>query len=102
MEFIPLRGSSGQSVLAGTELANRAMDKARAKLVPFILLMYILAFLDRANLGFAMKAFQGDTGISDAAFALGRAYFSSDMRCLKCRATSSCTTSGPRSGWRAS
>jgi sugar phosphate permease len=64
-----------QEMAGRTELANRAMDKARAKLVPFVLLMYILAFLDRANLGFAMKAFQGDTGISDAAFALGAGIF---------------------------
>ena len=57
------------------ELANSAMDKAQKKLVPFVLLMYILAFLDRANIGFAKQAFQLDTGISDAAFALGAGIF---------------------------
>jgi len=55
--------------------ANRAMDKAQSKLVPFILLMYILAFLDRANVGFAKQAFQLDTGVSDGAFALGAGIF---------------------------
>ncbi|WP_312201974.1 MFS transporter [Anaerospora hongkongensis] len=57
------------------KLCNRAMDKAQKKLVPFVLLMYILAFLDRANIGFAKQAFQIDTGISDAAFALGAGIF---------------------------
>jgi len=57
------------------ELADRAMDKAQKKLVPFILLMYILAWLDRANLGFAKNALQLDTGLSDAAFALGAGIF---------------------------
>lgn len=57
------------------ELANRAMDKAQKKLVPFILLMYVVAFLDRANIGFAKQAFQTSTGVSDAAFALGAGIF---------------------------
>ncbi|EIW26258.1 MFS transporter [Pelosinus fermentans] len=58
-----------------TELTNQAMDKAKNKLVPFILVMYIFAFLDRANIGFAKQAFQLDTGVSDAAFALGAGIF---------------------------
>ncbi|MGO4304105.1 MFS transporter [Cupriavidus sp. RAF12] len=49
--------------------------KAIVRLVPFLLLMYVLAFLDRANVGFAKKAFQLDTGISDAMFALGAGVF---------------------------
>ena len=65
---------SAESV-RNSELASRAMDKAQKKLVPFILLMYILAFLDRANLGFAKQAFQVSTGVSDAAFALGAGIF---------------------------
>jgi MFS family permease len=45
------------------------------RLLPFLLLMYILAFLDRANVGFARVAFQADTGIGDAAFAFGAGVF---------------------------
>lgn len=52
-----------------------AIDKAIKRLVPFLLLMYILAFLDRTNIGFAKNAFQLDTGISDAAFAFGAGVF---------------------------
>ena len=37
--------------------------------------MYILAFLDRANLGFAKLAFQADTGLSDSVFAFGAGIF---------------------------
>ena len=37
--------------------------------------MYVLAFLDRANIGFAKKAFQLDTGLSDAMFAFGAGVF---------------------------
>ncbi len=56
------------------ELAS-AVAKARARLVPFLILMYTLAFLDRANIGFAKQAFQADTGVSDAAFAFGAGLF---------------------------
>lgn len=49
--------------------------KVSWRLLPFLLLMYILAFLDRANVGFAKLAFQADTGISDAAFAFGAGIF---------------------------
>lgn len=49
--------------------------KVTGRLIPILLLMYILAFLDRSNLGFAKDAFQADTGISDAAYALGAGLF---------------------------
>ena len=49
--------------------------KVTARLIPILLLMYILAFLDRSNLGFARVQFQADTGLSDAAYALGAGIF---------------------------
>ena len=49
--------------------------KVTARLIPILLLMYILAFLDRSNLGFAKDAFQADTGVSNAAYALGAGIF---------------------------
>ncbi|MFR0688503.1 MFS transporter [Enterobacterales bacterium AE_CKDN230030158-1A_HGKHYDSX7] len=51
------------------------LAKVSWRLLPFLLLMYIMAFLDRANVGFARQAFQADTGISDAAFAFGAGVF---------------------------
>lgn len=56
-------------------LAAIAMDKAQKRIVPFILLMYVLSFLDRANIGFAKQAFQLDTGVSNAAYAMGAGIF---------------------------
>ncbi|MCI2956113.1 MFS transporter [Agromyces atrinae] len=60
--------------LAQPELAA-VVRKVTFRLIPILLLMYILAFLDRANLGFAKVAWQADTGISDAAYALGAGIF---------------------------
>lgn len=51
------------------------VKRVTRRLIPVLLLMYILAFLDRANLGFAKAAFQADTGLSDAAYALGAGIF---------------------------
>src|SRR5688500_15967930 len=51
------------------------ISKATRRLLPFLLLMYILAFLDRANVGFAKESFQLDTGISEAAYAFGAGVF---------------------------
>lgn len=56
-------------------VAQAAHDKTMRRLLPFLLLMYVLAFLDRANIGFAQKALQHDTGLSDAAFAFGAGVF---------------------------
>lgn len=58
----------------GGDLAA-AVRKARGRLVPFLILMYTMAFLDRSNVGFAKQAFQADTGIGDAAFAFGAGLF---------------------------
>ena len=64
------------AVAAGSDASlDRVAAKAMRRLVPFLLLMYVLAFLDRANIGFAKKAFQLDTGVSDAAFAFGAGVF---------------------------
>ncbi len=56
--------------------AERAAAKAMRHLLPWLLLMYVLAYLDRANLGFAKNAFQASTGISEAAYAFGVGIFS--------------------------
>ncbi|KLN53023.1 MFS transporter [Variovorax paradoxus] len=62
------------SIATSTAL-DKVIAKAIRRLVPFLLLMYVLAFLDRANVGFAKKAFQLDTGLSDAVFAFGAGIF---------------------------
>lgn len=54
---------------------TRAISKSRLRLLPFLILMYILAFIDRSNVGFAKAALQADTGLGDAAFAFGASIF---------------------------
>ena len=57
------------------DVQSRAIQRARRRLLPFLLLMYVVAFLDRANIGFAKQAFQLSTGISESAFAWGAGLF---------------------------
>ena len=57
------------------DLESQAVLRARRRLLPFLLLMYVVAFLDRANIGFAKQTFQISTGISESAFAWGAGLF---------------------------
>jgi sugar phosphate permease len=52
-----------------------AVRRAGRRLIPFLLLMYVMSYLDRANIGYAKQAYQAATGVSDAAFALGAGIF---------------------------
>ena len=54
---------------------DRAIARARRRLVPFLLLMYIVSFLDRANIGFAKQALQASVGISEGTYALAAGLF---------------------------
>jgi D-galactonate transporter len=45
------------------------------KLIPFLLVLYIISFLDRVNVGFAKLQMSADIGLSDAVFGLGAGIF---------------------------
>lgn len=63
------------AALANDEVVSSAVNKAMRRLVPFLLLMYVMAFIDRANVGFAKQALKDTVGISDVAFAFGASVF---------------------------
>jgi sugar phosphate permease len=50
-------------------------DRAARKLIPFLLVLYIISFLDRVNVGFAKLQMSADIGLSDAVFGLGAGIF---------------------------
>ena len=65
-------------VAAGAErlaLTEKATKRVFTRLVPFLLLMYVIAFLDRSNVAFAKDEWQADFGISAAAYGLGAGLF---------------------------
>jgi MFS family permease len=71
-EFFVVAAGGARGAL---QTLDAAIARARRRLVPFLLLMYVLAFLDRANIGFAKQSFQASSAISDAAYALGAGLF---------------------------
>jgi len=65
-----------------TELASTsnphlksAISKAARHLMPMLVILYFVAFLDRTNVGFAQNGLHVDRGVSDGAFALGAGIF---------------------------
>jgi sugar phosphate permease len=58
----------------GAQLSN-IIPKLHRHLMPTLLMMYVLAFLDRANVGFAKAGLAADAGIGEAAFAFGASIF---------------------------
>ena len=50
-------------------------DKVAAKLIPFLFVCYIVAFLDRVNVGFAKLQMAGDLNFSDAIYGFGAGIF---------------------------
>ncbi len=61
--------SNAQQLLDGT------YRKVSLRLLPFLTLCYMLAFLDRINIGFAKLQMQSDLGLSDAVYGLGAGIF---------------------------
>jgi len=51
-----------------SELEKQTMDKVTWRLVPFLMLCYFIAYLDRVNIGFAGAAMSKDLGLTAAAF----------------------------------
>jgi len=49
--------------------------KAASRLIPFLFLCYIIAFLDRVNVGFAKLQMAGDLKYSDAIYGFGAGIF---------------------------
>ncbi len=56
-------------------LERQTYRKVDLRIVPFLFLCYILAYLDRVNVGFAKLQMLKDLSLSDAAFATGAGIF---------------------------
>ncbi len=54
---------------------NEGTKVAIRRVVPFVVLLYILSYLDRVNVGFALQGLQRDIGLTYAQFAFGLSIF---------------------------
>jgi len=55
--------------------ATRAVARVRRRLIPFLFLLYVVAYLDRVNVGFAALDMNRDLGFSAAVYGLGSGIF---------------------------
>ncbi|MFW1794272.1 MFS transporter [Acinetobacter guillouiae] len=54
---------------------SKIYRKIDLRILPFLLICYFIAYLDRVNVGFAKLYMQSDLGLSDAAYGLGAGIF---------------------------
>jgi ACS family tartrate transporter-like MFS transporter len=57
------------------KIDTRALTKVAWRLFPFLLLLYIVSFLDRINVSFAALQMNKDLGFSDSVFGFGAGIF---------------------------
>ncbi|MGC2082751.1 MAG: MFS transporter [Bradyrhizobium sp.] len=57
------------------ELETRVLRKVTLRIVPFIMLLYFVAFIDRVNIGFAALTMNKDIGLSSSVFGFGAGIF---------------------------
>ena len=60
---------------AAIALEHHTHRKVTRRLVPFLFLCYILAYLDRVNVGFARLQMQAELGFSDTIYGVGAGMF---------------------------
>src|SRR5882762_11830640 len=66
--------SSGQSLATGS-IEERTIRKLKLRILPFILLLYIVSFLDRINIGFAALTMNRELAISSQQFGFAAGIF---------------------------
>lgn len=57
------------------DLESRVSRKLMVRIIPFVMLLYFVSFLDRVNVGFAALSMNKDIGLSPTAFGLGGGLF---------------------------
>ena len=57
------------------EIETRTLARVTARVVPFLIVCYFIAYLDRVNVGFAALQINKDLGFSSSAFGFGAGIF---------------------------
>ncbi|AWI60161.1 MFS transporter [Sinorhizobium fredii] len=62
-------------VYSGRSVEDRAYGKVFWRIIPFLMLCYVVAYLDRVNVGFAKLQMSSELGLSEAAYGIGAGIF---------------------------
>jgi MFS transporter, ACS family, tartrate transporter len=60
---------------ADSAIANRTVARVARRILPFLLLLYVVAFVDRVNVAYAALEMTQDLGFSDQIFGFGAGVF---------------------------
>jgi len=63
------------STTMSATVADRARRRVMLRIMPYVFLLYIIAFLDRVNVGYAFLKMKGDLGFADDVLGLGAGIF---------------------------
>jgi ACS family tartrate transporter-like MFS transporter len=70
-----VKGSNRNVTKTDNELASATLSKVSHHLIPFLFVLYIVAWLDRVNVGFAALQMNDDLHFSSATFGAGSGVF---------------------------
>ncbi len=59
----------------GGDVAQRCLARVRLRLIPVVMLLYFVAYLDRSNVAFAAPELRHDIGLTAASFGFGAGIF---------------------------
>jgi len=65
---------------------DQLYKRVTLRLIPFLVLLYLIAYIDRSILGFAKLYMNVDVGISDAAYGFGAGCSFSATSCSRYQA----------------
>ena len=66
---------SGARILTASEFEDTTYRTVTKRLLPLLFICYILAYIDRVNVGFAKLQMQQDLGMSDSVYGVGAGIF---------------------------
>ena len=58
-----------------SDIEQQTIKRVTKRLIPFLVLLFVVAFLDRNNVGFAALRMNADIGISQTIYGLGAGIF---------------------------
>ena len=75
--------TAGAANIDERAIGSAVVTKLTTHLLPFLFLLYIVAYLDRINVGFAALQMQAQLGFSDRVYGLGAGLFFAGYFCLQ-------------------
>jgi MFS family permease len=74
-DSFPVAVSASAKSVSASEFEDATYRKVTCRLIPFLVLCYVVSYLDRINVGFAKLQMLSDLGFSETVFGLGAGIF---------------------------